>query len=95
MLDAARIINPRTPGFALAFVDNSGESINVIFDKPYSGVGGIESYHPSITCSAEDSVSIKKHSLIEIEGEEKLRATSNPQLDGTGIAHVILEEFYE
>ena len=96
MNDSKIYINAKTPGFKLVTVDRNDSAIDTLFDKGFSGAFGVESYSRFINCSQEDAMSIKNEILIEVAGElTKFRAAANPEFDGTGLATVKLEEYYE
>lgn len=93
MNDSSIFINPRTPGYRLATINNLIPAIEVLFDKAFSGVGGVDSFSPFITCSEKDASNITRSISIVVTGEViQFKAASNPEFDGTGMATVRLEE---
>lgn len=91
MISSSRFIRPSVPGFVIADVD--GTPLNGIFDLPYEDGANIESYSPSFTCGAAEqaAIPVTRASVFTINTIE-YNPKTNPQLDGTGLAVIELEE---
>lgn len=65
-------------------------TVNVIFDKGYTVVNGVESYSPHILADESDLTDIAHDAKFRIEGVDYKVKGSQP--DGTGLIDVVLEK---